>query len=198
MKKILWLGLALPFAIVACNNSANDSVEKADSINEAKADSTNNYGDSANRNGVLGVNEATSKFMVDVADVNMTEIQLGELAKDKASSKRVRDFAAMMVRDHSKAADDLKALAGQKNVTLPTKVSEEHQRKMDELKKKSGRDFDRQYMDMMEDGHEATVRDFEKNTDNSDADVRAFVTKMLPTLRMHRDSASAINKALKS
>jgi len=49
----------------------------------------------------------------------------------------------------------------------------------------------------MEDGHESTVKDFEKNNDNKDADVKAFVNKMLPTLKMHLDSAKAIKKALK-
>ncbi len=197
MKKILWLGLILPFAMIACNNTASDSVEKADSANAAKNDSMNNLGDTTNRNGVLGVDESTSKFLVNTADVNMTEIQLGQLAKDKASNPRVKDFAAMMVRDHSNATDNLKALAAQKNVTLPTNVSEEHQKKMDELKQKSGKDFDKAYMDLMEDGHDATVKDFEKNIDNNDADVKAFVAKMLPTLRMHLDSATAIKKALR-
>jgi putative membrane protein len=91
----------------------------------------------------------------------------------------------------------LKKLAAQKNVTLPTNVSEDHQRKMDDLKKKTGRDFDRAYMDMMEDGHEAAIRDFERNTSNGDGDVRDFVAKMLPTLRMHLDSADAIKKMLR-
>jgi putative membrane protein len=145
----------------------------------------------------LGVTEATSKFMVDVADVNMTEIQLERIAQDKATSKRVKDFAAMMVKDHSGAADDLKKLASQKNVTLPANVSEEHQKKMDDLSKKTGKDFEKAYIDLMEDGHESTVKDFEKQTDNNDADVKAFVNKMLPTLRMHRDSADAIKKALR-
>jgi putative membrane protein len=197
MKSILWLGLALPLMIVACNNTATDSVEKADSANEAKSDSMNDYKDTSSRNGVLGVSEATSKFMVDVADVNMTEIQLGKIAQDKASNQRVKDFASMMVRDHSDAASDLKTLAAQKNVTLPTDVSENHQKKIDDLNKKTGRNFDKAYIDIMEEGHESTVRDFEKNTDNSDADVRAFVNKMLPTLKMHRDSADAIKKGLR-
>ena len=197
MKKILWFALVLPLAIVACTNTAKDSVEKADSANEAKSDSMDKNSDTAQHRGMLGVSEATSKFMVDVADVNMAEIQLGQLARDKASNQRVKDFAAMMMSDHSTASDDLKKLAAQKNVTLPTNVSEDHQRKMDDLKKKTGRDFDRAYMDMMEDGHEAAIRDFERNTSNGDGDVRDFVAKMLPTLRMHLDSADAIKKMLR-
>jgi putative membrane protein len=52
-------------------------------------------------------------------------------------------------------------------------------------------------MNMMENGHESTVRDFEGKTDNKDADVQAFVNKTLPTLRRHLDSARAIKKAIR-
>src|SRR6476620_2281799 len=100
MKKILWLGLILPVALVACNNSAKDSVEKADSTNEAKSDSDTRASDTMHQAGVLGVSESTSKFLVDVADVNMTEVQLGKMAAEKSANKRVKDFAEMMVKDH--------------------------------------------------------------------------------------------------
>ena len=196
MKKILGLFIALSFTVIACNNSAKDSVEKADSSNEAKTDSTNIKRDSSNKNGALGLDESTASFLVNVADVGMTEVELGRLAQDNASSKRVKEFARMMVMDHSKGNDELKTLAANKNVTLPKSIGEEHQKKIDDLKKKTGKDFDRAYMDMMEDGHESTVKDFEGKTDNSDADVKAFVNKMLPTLRMHLDSAKAIKKAI--
>jgi putative membrane protein len=199
MKKILWL-LMMPLGMVACNNSASDSVEKADSVNEAKSDSGNNNANTSNnnnKNGVLGVDESTSSFMVHVADVGMTEVKLGEIAEKKATNKRVKAFARMMVDDHSKANEELKSLAASKNVTLPKTVGEDHQKKIDDLNKKTGKDFDRAYMDMMEDGHESTVKDFEGKTDNSDADVKAFVNKTLPTLRMHLDSAKAIKKAIK-
>ena len=101
-----------------------------------------------------------------------------------------------MVEDHSKAAGELKVLAKNKNVTLPSKIGDDHQKMIDDLEKKTGKDFDKAYMDMMEDGHEKTIRNFEGKTDNSDADVKAFVNKTLPTLRMHLDSAKAIKKAI--
>jgi putative membrane protein len=196
MKKTFWYCLALPFAIMACNDSAKDSVEKADSTNEAKSDSVVKGKDSTNANGLLNVDEGTASFMVNVADVGMTEVKLGQMAKEKAHSKRVKEFGAMMVEDHTKAAAKLKDLAAKKNVTLPSKIGEDHQKKIDELSKLSGKDFDKKYMDMMEDGHESTVKDFEGKADNSDPDVKAFVNGTLPTLRMHLDSAKAIKKAL--
>lgn len=197
MKKKL-LFLLLPLALFACNNGSNkDSEEKADSANEAKSDSADNMDTTAGGNAVMPVDESTAKFLVDVADVNMTEVQLGQIAKEKATNARVKNFADMMVTDHTNATNELKTLAASKNVTLPSAISDDHQRKIDNLNKKTGKDFDKAYMDMMEDGHESTISDFKKNTDNKDADVKAFVNKTLPTLQMHLDSAKAIKKALK-
>jgi len=195
MKKSFWL-MAVPFLFVACNNGGNDSVSKADSTNEAKSDS--NMTDNSKMNsGALAVSEATASFMTGVADVSMAEVKLGQLAQDKSSNARIKAFGEMMVRDHSKANDELKALAGKKNVTLPAKIGDAHQKKYDDLSKKSGKDFDKAYINAMVDGHEAAVSDFKKQTDNSDADVKEWVNKTLPTLQMHLDSARAIKKALK-
>jgi len=200
MKKISFVLLALPF-VFACNNGSKDSVEKADSANEAKSDTTNNTDTSSNKMntaGTMAVDQSTSDFMVKVADVGMTEVKLGGIAEEKAMNKRVKEFGAMMTRDHSKAGDELKSLARRKNVTLPEKVGDDHQKKIDDLNKKSGKDFDKAYIDMMVDGHQSTVDDFEKASNNTkDPDVKSWVDKTLPTLKMHLDSAKAIQKAIK-
>jgi len=196
MKNRFWL-LAVPFLFMACNNESTDSVSKADSLNEAKSDSNNTSDNSKMKGGVLGVSESTASFMTGVADVGMTEVKLGQLAQEKATNARIKVFGQMMVNDHSKAGDELKALAGKKNVTLPQTMGDDHQKKYDDLQKKSGKDFDKAYINAMVDGHESAVSDFKKNTDNSDADVKEWVNKTLPTLQMHLDSAKAIKKALK-
>jgi len=207
MKKIFAVALALPFAI-ACNNGSNDSVQKADSTNNAKSDTSNmsnngsttmNDTSTANKStGTVSVDKSTSEFMTKVADVNMAEVKLGQMAQDKGTNQRVKDFGAMMVKDHNAASDELKSLAGRKNVTLPQTVSNDHQKKADDLNKKSGADFDKAYINAMVDGHQSTVNDFEKASKNTkDADVKAWADKMLPTLRMHLDSAKAIKKTLK-
>jgi putative membrane protein len=199
MKKMSFVLLALPI-VFACNNGAKDSVEKADSANEAKTDTTSNYSDTTNKmnQGTLGVDQSTSDFMVKVADVGMTEVKAGHLAQEKSASTRVKDFGSMMIKDHSAAGDELKSLARQKNVTLPAAIGDDHQKKIDDLGKKTGKDFDKAYINAMVDGHESTVSDFEKASKNTkDADVKSWVDKTLPTLRMHLDSARAIKKAMK-
>src|SRR5690349_21394038 len=140
MKKILLAYLLLPISFLACNSGQNkDSEDQADSMNKAKNDTTQTQADTTRSTaGTMTVDDATAKFLVNVADVNMTEVQLGQIAKDKATNQRVKDFADMMVKDHSSATDELKNLAASKNVTLPTSISNEHQKKMDDLNKKSG------------------------------------------------------------
>jgi len=200
MKKISFVLLALPI-VFACNNSSKDSVEKADSANEAKSDTGNRYNDTSNQSnasGTIAVEQSTADFMVKVADVGMTEVKLGGIAQEKAMNKRVKDFGEMMTRDHTKAGDELKSLARRKNVTLPDSIGSDHRNKIDNLEKKNRKDFDRAYIDMMVDGHQSTVNDFEKASNNTkDPDVKAWVDKTLPTLRAHLDSAKAIQKAIK-
>ena len=202
MKKRAIVFLALPF-VFACNNSSNDSVQKADSANESKSDTSTsmNTTDTTSKMSTvttMSVDQPTSEFMTKVADVGMTEVKLGQMAQDKATSQRVKDFGAMMVKDHTAAGDELKNMARQKNVTLPETMSNDHQKKTDDLNKKTGKDFDKAYMKAMVDGHQSTVNDFEKASKNTkDADVKAWVDKTLPTLRMHLDSAKAIQKSLK-
>jgi putative membrane protein len=199
MKKRSLIFLALP-VLFACNNSSNDSVEKADSANASKMDTTSSSNmDTTNKMGAtMSVDQSTSEFMTKVADVGMTEVKLGQMAQDKAMNQRVKDFGAMMVKDHTAAGDELKGLAGQKNVTLPATVGADHQKKIDDLNKKSGKDFDHAYIKAMVDGHQSAVNDFEKASKNTkDADVKAWVDKTLPTLKMHLDSAKAIQKGMK-
>ena len=111
MKKRAIVFLALPF-VFACNNGSNDSVQKADSANESKSDTSTsmNTTDTTSKMSTvtMSVDQPTSEFMTKVADVGMTEVKLGQMAQDKAISQRVKDFGAMMVKDHTAAGDELK------------------------------------------------------------------------------------------
>lgn len=200
MKKYLIPCLLLCVSF-GCNNNPKSSVQKADSTNRAKDDTSGNHSDTSAKHstaGVIGVDEATAKFLVNVADIDLTEIQLGHVAKEKATNQRVKDFGSMMVEDHTKADNELKALAASKHVTLPARPSAEHEKKIDILVKSSSKDFDKYYIDMMEDGHESAIKEFNNNKDNKDEDVKKFVNTMLPTLQMHLDSAKAVKKTIKA
>ncbi len=185
MKKILILLSVSAIAFTACNNDGKtDSVDKADSINDA------------NKN-IIPVDAATSEFLVKAAAGGMMEVDLGSLAQQKATSSDVKDFGSMMVADHSDANSKIKILAAARNVTLPSALSDDHKKMLDDLNAKKGKDFDKAYIDMMVNDHKEDISEFEKaSNDIKDADVKAFVDNTLPVLRKHLDAAQAVQKKL--
>jgi putative membrane protein len=90
-----------------------------------------------------------SKFVKEAAEGGMMEVELGRLATQKASNADVKSFGQRMVDDHSKANDQLKSLASQKGVTLPTTLPADMRQEMDKISKLSGAEFDKMYMSHM-------------------------------------------------
>jgi putative membrane protein len=134
------------------------------------------------------------KFVLEAAMGGMEEVQLGQLAVSKAASDDVKQFGQHMVDDHSKANDELKALAASKNITLPTELAGKQKADYDKLSKLSGAAFDREYMKMMVDDHNKDVAEFQKeSTSGKDPDVKAWAAKTLPTLQQHQTMAKEVD-----
>jgi putative membrane protein len=132
-------------------------------------------------------------FMNDAAPGGLAEVELGKLAAQKAQSAEVKAFAQKMVEDHSKAGEELKQLASQKKVTLPTEILPKHKEIVEKLSKLSGADFDREYVKAMVADHEKDVTAFNSVAIGAtDADVKAFAAKTLPTLKMHLEMIKAM------
>jgi putative membrane protein len=138
-------------------------------------------------------------FAMKAANANMAEVELGKLALQKADKDEVKKFAQMMVDDHSKALDELKSIAGPKNITLPTEIDAEHKKLSDRLSKMSGAAFDRDYMQAMVDGHKKVAADLRKQSQSgSDAELKSWASKTLPTVEAHLKQAETVNKAVHS
>ncbi len=174
----------ISFSITSCDNKAKteDSKEVAEDKNDAKLTDNDN--------------EADADFLVDVAEINQEEINLGKLAQEKGSMTDVKELGKMMETAHTKAYTDLSALAMQKSISLPETKTEdvnEAYKKMSEMK--SGKDFDKEYCDMMVDGHKKAIEKFEKaSTDSVDPDIKMMATNMLPDLRKHLEMAEMCQK----
>jgi putative membrane protein len=125
-------------------------------------------------------------FAKEAAIGSMAEVDLGNLAKDKASSSDVKTFAERMVTDHSKANDELKQWADENHVTLPTQLDAKHKAMHDRLAKLSGDAFDKAYMRDMVSDHKADVAKFRSESKTAkNADLKAWAGKTLPTLEEH-------------
>lgn len=125
-------------------------------------------------------------FAKEAARGGLAEVDLGNMAKDKASNNDVKQFGDKMVTDHSKANDELKSLAEQKNVTLPSSLTAKDKATDARLSKLSGAAYDKAYMHDMVLDHEHDVTAFRKEAKSGkDPDLKAFASKTLPTLEGH-------------
>jgi putative membrane protein len=188
--KIKFLSLLIVGGLMfACDPSPNreDTKETAEDQNEERieATSTGNTADDK---------EDDAEFVVEAASGGMMEVQLANLALQKASSPQVKEFARMMIEDHGKANNELKALAASKNITLPAALIDKHQKIVNGLQDKTGTDFDEEYIDKMRADHKDDVDEFEEaSKEATDPDIKAFAAKTLPTLRTHLQHAEQLD-----
>jgi putative membrane protein len=129
---------------------------------------------------------ADNTFIMKAAQGGMAEVELGKLAQANASSDAVKQFGQRMVDDHSKANDELKRIAADKGVTLPSGPDAKSQATKDRLSKLTGKEFDRAYMEDMVKDHREDVAEFKKEANSGkDSEVKGFASKTLPTLEEH-------------
>ena len=196
MKKVCSIAmLALAaLAFQSCGGAgSNDSKENADSANYTKDTSTN----AVETGGIAVVND-DAEFAVAAANAGMAEVELSKLAETKATNAKAKEFAGMMVKDHGGANQKLMDLAKAKNITLPTTVGADEQKTMADLQTKTGADFDKAYVDVMVKDHKKAVDLFEGAAkDAKDAEIKAFATETLPTLKSHLQAIETIQKGIK-
>ena len=130
-------------------------------------------------------------FLKNAAQSGAYEIEGSQLALSKAKNAEVKTFAKHMVEDHSKAAAELKALAGKKGVELPAKPSLLQRTSLKFLGTHKGASFDDSYAENVGvDAHESAVELFSEAADDADdADVKKFAQQTLPTLQKHLEMA---------
>lgn len=172
--------VTMSLGAVSCKDEkkAEDPKEVAEDQNEAKFDDTNE------------AKEDDSQYLVDAAGMDMKEIELSKLALTKSTNADVKALAQMMIDEHTKASEATKALAGKKNITLPAALPEKGQDKYADLNDKTGKDFDKKFVEVMVDGHEKAIDKMEKASEKAnDEEIRMWAANMLPTLRKHLEHA---------
>ena len=179
--------------LVACGNNENSNGDSDGSSGDLSTGTVTT--DTTN---MMAIGDTDRQFIMEAASGGMMEVEAGRLAEQNANNQRVKAFGAMMVRDHSAANDQLRALATARNVMLPDSMMTKHKEHLEKLRSAQGRTFDKQYMDLMVMDHNEDINKFQVASNNAqDTAVRGFATRTLPILRMHKDSATAINNNLK-
>ncbi len=202
MKKSL-LAIACAVVLTACKKNETTTNEMStDSAEMSMPADSAMMGDSATVSGntmqSATLNDQDRNFAMEAAKSGMTEVMHGQAATTNGTNAKVKSFGEMMVRDHTKANDELKSLATAAGLTLPTAPDASQQRMHDDLKAKTGADFDKAFAEMMVTDHQKAVDLFKKQSaDGSDPALKQFADKTLPTLEQHLAQSKELRDALK-
>ena len=134
---------------------------------------------------------STPQFVKTVATSDMFEIQSSQLASQMSKNADVQEFAATMIKDHTKTSDELKSLMKQPTAekALATQLDDKHTKMLGQLKS-SGTNFDRSYKQMQVQAHQDAVKLFQSYSQQGDnAELRAWAGKTLPALQQHLQHA---------
>lgn len=173
------------FASSCSENKTTDSMEVAEEENISRL--TND-----DETIVVIDNDNGVKFLMAAAEMQLEEINLGKLAQQKGTTPHVKELGKMMEVDHTKTLAELNTLAQSKSVAIPATATEDSMETQKDLMEKEGNDFGKAYSDMMVEHHEDAIELFEKAaTDSEDAEIKAWATEKLPTMRTHLEHAKA-------
>jgi putative membrane protein len=182
------LTLASVFAIYSCNEARReqdqDSNEVAEEANDEKFEDNDM--------------EKDADFVAEAVAMNIAEIKMAQLASQRSTNAEVKSIAAMLEADHTKALNELKTLAQSKAITVPVEAKDADKNDLKNLSEEDAEDFDKKWLEKMEDAHEKAINKFERRADNGeDADIKSFATKMVPHLKMHKEKIDACQDNMK-
>ncbi|HEV8471963.1 MAG TPA: DUF4142 domain-containing protein [Methylomirabilota bacterium] len=137
--------------------------------------------------------EQDREFVRKAVSGGLVEIELGQLAMDRAVNRAVRSYATRIVQDHNRATAELRALAQRRALAAPATLEASHQAR-ERLAGLSGAAFDRAYLQEMLREHTQNIAEFERATQIvTDPELRAWAARTLPTLHEHLALARQVN-----
>ena len=152
--------------------------------------------------GWAAATSADQDFFKQAAEAGIAEVEAGNLAQSRGNSQAVKDFAAMMVKDHTDANAKLKSIAAGENIDLPATSGAMHMASKAKLEVLKGDTFDKAYIKNQVAAHEQTVGLLKKEiSSGSDSQAKSFAKETLPTVQEHlrkiRDIAAQAGVAAK-
>ena len=142
------------------------------------------------------VSRGDKNFIAKAMKDGQTEVELGKLAAQNGQSEDVKKFGQRMADDHSKAGDELQAIASKLGYTPKNPGPDKGDvKKFSKLKADK---FDREYANHMVKDHERAVKLFKKESEKGEsAELKQFASKTLPTLEEHLKMAKDLQGQFK-
>jgi putative membrane protein len=130
------------------------------------------------------------QFIVNVAGINLNEIQLAQLAQGKSESTDVQNFGKMVETDHQASLKEITAISDKKKIIIPTSLTDDGKNDFKQLTNLSNVDFDKQYTTLMVKEHQDAITLFDKAaTESEDPELKKIAIATLPKLHAHLEMA---------
>lgn len=200
LKKLAVVACAvtLGLATQSCNNNnesttttTEDSTKMSSSVTEKVNEATTNVKEAA-------VHNPDSTFVAEVVVANNEEIRLLQEGADKGTSKELKSHAKMMIADHKGLKKKMEAYAASKNYPVMNNDEGDAAKKISDMSSKTGKDWDKEWVDAMVSGHEKTIGKFEGAQGQvNDQELKTMITNTLPTLRSHLEMVKGMQDKMK-
>lgn len=177
--------LTLSFGATSCKNEpkAEDPKEVAEEENEAKFDDTKKA-------------EENAEILVDAAEFDLQQRELGKLAQARGVSTAVKDLGKMMETHHNDSFNELSGLAKSKQISIPSAITEDGQKEYDKLSKADAKNFDKDYLDRIFKDHHEAIEDFTQDAQKTqDVEIKAYLEGKVIALKGHHDAIQQLQAA---
>ena len=137
------------------------------------------------------------EFAVQATYSNLAEVAMGQLALTETEDESIRQFAQMMVTEHTQVQDELRYLAESYDLEIPDTLNSEHQALHEELEQLEGYAFDSAYISSQVVAHQQAQQIFQKQIDQGEnLDVVELASSTLPHISAHLTQAMELKEEL--
>lgn len=176
------------------SNSQAGTRDQSSTAQSGSSDQSANQTSSASPSSTMASASSDQKFVEDAIKGNRAEVTLGKIVAAKAQDQSVKQFAQLMVKDHTHALNELEQLARKKGLNVPAGLPEDAQQLQSKLQSDSGKQLDKDYMEGMVNDHQKDVQEFQDAAQNAkDPEVKQLAGKLLPTLQQHLEKAKQVH-----
>ena len=175
------IGFFLLFSSCKNENKPEDPKEVAEDQNDKKFRDNEKKDDDAD-------------FLVDAAESDLMEIELGNLALMNGTNPAVKEFARKLIIDHTNSVNELKPFAEKLQVSLPAAITDKGLKKLNDLKGENlGKDFDKRFAGIMVNNHENAITNMQHASEVAhDLAVRTWAINKVPILKGHLEHAKML------
>lgn len=129
---------------------------------------------------------------------NLYEIILADKSTINSYNEEVKDLSELLKKAHTRMNAELQELAMKKNITIPAALTKQEERGIEVVSKKSGFDYDQDYLDQVKSKHEQAIKDYQKMADRTeDADIKEFAFNSIIELKIHLNMIKTTSDLIK-